>query len=262
MFDLDDCVREMSPVIRKASRAALAWYRQDHTVDNKSGDDFDPVTEADRHVERVLRDEIEQRYPDHSITGEEFGTKPGGEYGWLIDPIDGTRAFVVGQPMWGTLVGLCRGDEPVAGWMHIPTLDETFIGDHKGARWLSGDQARTLATRAVSLDEAILASTHPSMFDDGGEREAFGAVEAAVRMTRWGGDCLNYGLLAMGHIDVIIEAKLEAYDIVPLIPIIERAGGVVTDRAGHPPLDGGFVVAAGSAELHAAVLDLVNRPAT
>jgi histidinol phosphatase-like enzyme (inositol monophosphatase family) len=258
-FDLDGCVSTMTPLIRDAGRVALDWYRRPVQVTNKSDQtDYDPVTEADRRIETLLRSAIEDRFADHAITGEEFGTTGDGPYHWLIDPIDGTRAFVIGQPMWGTLVGLQHGKTVLAGWMYVPPLDEMFVGSLGSTRWQGPEEHRTLATRSVAIEDAILAATHPAMFSTDDERDAFGRVDAAVKMTRFGGDCLNYGLLAMGLIDVVVEAKLQPYDIVALIPIIEGAGGVITDRSGAAPLDGGFVVAAGTAALHAEVLDLVN----
>jgi histidinol phosphatase-like enzyme (inositol monophosphatase family) len=259
-FNLDECVSAITPVVASAGGAALDWYRRPIEVADKSTatGDYDPVTEADRHVERLLRDEIERRYPDHAITGEEFGSTGDSEYRWVIDPIDGTRAFVVGQPMWGTLVGLEHRGEVIAGWMYVPALDEMFVGSQGSTRWQAPGEQRTLRTRSVALGDAVLAATHPAMFAVGGERDAFDRVDAAVRMTRFGGDCLNYGLLAMGLIDVVVEASLQSYDIVALIPIIEGAGGVITNRDGQRPLDGGFVVAAGTPDLHAEVLELVN----
>ena len=156
-------------------------------------------------------------------------------------------------------MGLQHDGEVLAGWMYVPPLDEMFVGTPDSTRWSGPDEQGVLATRSVAIGDAVLAATHPAMFALEGERAAFDRVDAAVKMTRFGGDCLNYGLLAMGLIDVVVEAMLQPYDIVALIPIIEGAGGVITDRRGAVPLEGGFIVAAGSAPLHAEVLELVNR---
>lgn len=282
-----DWAEQVLAFIRPASRRSLDWYRSGpqtrSMVENKEADgaagpgheySFDPVTEADRLVEQLLRHEIEQRYPHHGIVGEEFGVKDGHDsHSWIIDPIDGTRAFIVGQPMWGTLVGLLDGGRPVAGWMHIPTLDETYLGVVGGgapvARHVIHDGEETgrayseLAVRETAeLRHAILASTHPDMFDDerGGEQERFDALRSAVKMTRFGGDCLNYGLLAAGLIDLVVENGLASYDIAPLIPIIEAAGGVVTTLDGTSAAGGGYVVAAATPALHQAAVTILSGP--
>ncbi len=280
-LDLEPFLRPVTELVRSAGDSALDWYRRfdrsgpDGGVENKaagdSGTGFDPVTEADRAVETRLRAGLSEIFPDHAIFGEEFGlTEPDGDdgtprYRWTIDPIDGTRAFITGQPMWGTLVGLQDGDRPIAGWMHVPTLAETFVGrvahldGGVGEAVLhAGGEVRPIATSAVTeLGDAIVMSTHPSMFEPGPQAEAFGRLGETVKMVRFGGDCLNYGLLAMGLSDLVVENGLAAYDIVPLIPIIEAAGGVVTDLDGARPMDGGYVVAASTPELHRAALELL-----
>lgn len=266
--------------VRSASQTSLGWYRSGHnrrdSVENKKADaggpaghemSFDPVTEADRSVERLLRDEIESRFPDHGIVGEEFGVRIGSSsYSWIIDPIDGTRAFIVGQPMWGTLVGLLDDGEPVAGWMHIPSLDESYFGIpagpepvathrvHRGGDGTADDQ-RLGVSAVADLNDAILACTHPDMFDDEQTADRFGALRSSVKMTRFGGDCLNYGLLAAGFVDLVVENGLAAYDIAPLIPIIKAAGGVVTTLDGGSAAGGGYVVAAATEDLHKAAVE-------
>ncbi len=279
-------------MIRSASRLSLGWFRSDRhqrdAVENKvvgevqqGGNEaaYDPVTEADRMVERRLRDDIGRRFPDHGIIGEEYGTHTGtSRYSWIIDPIDGTRAFIVGQPMWGTLVGLLDDGRPVAGWMHIPCLDESYIGvvesytETVGSVALNrvhGSSPQTVNAPSVervevdrrlnvslttTLSQAILASTHPDMFDDDATAAGYRSLRSSVRMTRFGGDCLNYGLLAAGLVDLVVENGLAPYDIAPLIPIIEAAGGIVTTVDGGPAAAGGFVVAAATASLHEAAL--------
>lgn len=275
-------VTTVAEVIRGAGRRSLRWYRvTSHSqADNKraveAGGDggFDPVTEADRAVESEIRSWLARHYPSHHIFGEEFGRHDGdgadSDYEWLIDPIDGTRAFVTGQPMWGTLVGLRRGGLPVAGWMYLPVLDESYVGvwDGMDERWAwfidygPGEGEATTTALAVSattsVAEAVVLSTHPEMFAPGPEADAFAAVADRAKMVRYSGDCVNYGLLAMGLVDLVIENELASYDIVPLIPIITAAGGVVTDRHGGSATEGGFVVAASTPELHTATLELLN----
>jgi histidinol phosphatase-like enzyme (inositol monophosphatase family) len=206
-------------------------------------------------VEDNLRAALHQMFPDHEVLGEERGLSGSGSYRWLIDPIDGTRSFVSGNPLWGTLLGLEHDGRPVAGWLHQPTLDETWVAAGSVRCHRSPHGERPLATRGVTeLEEAIVLCTTPEMFA-GEEAEAFARVASAARLTRYGGDCINYGLVALGHADVVIDNHLQAYDIVPLIPILEAAGAVVTDRAGGAATAGGFVVAAGTPQLHAVVLD-------
>ena len=257
-------VVEVTEILRAASDRALEWFRREMPVRNKHAavGSYDPVTEADHAVEDDLRAALAARYPNDRILGEERGETGQGARRWVIDPIDGTRAFVSGSPMWGTLLALHEGDHVLAGWMHLPASGETFVGtvDHS---WLDHHgEERTLRTRDVrDPAEAVLCATTPDMFDGPGELAAFERVADRAQLTRFGGDCVNYGLLALGTVDLVVEASLEPYDIMALIPIIESAGGVVTDRAGARAMDGGFVVAAATPELHAAALALVNDEA-
>ncbi|MEO1063431.1 MAG: inositol monophosphatase family protein [Actinomycetota bacterium] len=256
--DLDELVDELTPVIRAASRRSLEWFRRPIEVASKLAEGFDPVTEADRAVEDELRAHLTARFPDHRIVGEERGTTGSGELSWIIDPIDGTRAFVSGIPLFGTLVCLRDGDDPLLGWMHLPVLDETYVG-RAGRAWMDGPAGRReLATRrTAALAEATVCCTHPDMFTEADEVAAFERVAAACRMTRFGGDCANYGFLALGFVDAVVETDLAPYDIAALVPIVEGAGGVVTSRDGGSPGDGGFVVASAHAALHEELLAIV-----
>ncbi|MCP3990829.1 MAG: histidinol-phosphatase [Actinomycetia bacterium] len=228
-------------------------------VENKLEQGFDPVTEADRAVEDEIRAGLERRFADHAIMGEEGGETGEGPYRWVIDPIDGTRAFISGQPMWGTLVGFQIEGEPVAGWMHQPVLDETHVATPSGGWLTRNGETRPLGTsRVTELGDAIVLCTHPEMFVTEREREGFGRIDQAARLVRYSGDCVNYGLLAAGHADLVVENQLKPYDIIPLIPIVEAAGGVITDIAGRIPVDGGYVVAAASRELHEAALAMLS----
>ncbi len=226
-------------------------------MENKLGAGaFDPVTAADRGVEALIRARLGAVYPDSPIMGEEEGFTPGtSEWSWIIDPIDGTRAFITGVPAWGILLGLLRGGRPVGGIVHQPYLGETFVGGPGGAELRRAGEIRPLRTSGrTALAEAVLYSTHPGMFTGAAQR-GFDAVSVSVRMTRFGGDCYSYCLLAHGFIDLVIEAGLQPYDILPLVPIIEAAGGVVTGPDGAPPLAGGTVIAAASPDLHARALE-------
>ncbi len=258
-FDIDAHRESVTELVVAAGRSALAWYRTPIDVENKWETGFDPVTAADRAVEDEIRAGLIELFDDHAILGEERGETGSGPYRWVIDPIDGTRAFIIGHPLWGTLVGFEIDRRPVAGWMYLPALDETYLATPAGAVLHRNGTEAALATSTVTrLDLAIVASTHPEMFATPDEQAAFARLEAEVRMVRYGGDCANYGLLAEGLLHVVVENQLAAYDIAPLIPIIEGAGGVITDLDGGPVGDGGFVVASANRELHAAALAALN----
>ncbi len=255
IFDIGPYVDEVAAMVRTAGQLSLRWYRDLDQIDNKKADagleGYDPVTEADRAVEQELRTNLLERFPDHSVLGEEFGLTGEGPCRWIIDPIDGTRAFITGQPMWGTLLGLQVEGVPVAGWMYQPVLDETYVG-HGVSRLMTPAKTTTISVSATtSLDDAILFSTDPSMFAPGAKAEGYNRVRDRAKLVRYSGDCVNYGLLAMGLVDLVVEDKLEDYDIVPLIPIVEAAGGIITDLDGNVPVNGGFAVAAATEELHA-----------
>lgn len=256
-----DAVADLMPA---AGALALRWFRTPLDVINKAGGaHFDPVTRADREVEAFLLEELAQRFPEHRVFGEETGHGGGnGPLRWVIDPIDGTRAFVSGSPLWGIMVGLDDGERALGGVVHVPYLGETFAGD-RSAAWLRRDgQDLTLRARSTTqLEEAILYCTHPDTLAPGSEREAFLAVAGASRMLRYGGDCYSYCLLAMGQVDLVVEGCLQPYDVVPVIPIVEGAGGVMTDWRGGPAEPGGKVIAAATPELHAQALRLLAAAA-
>ncbi len=247
-------------VVQDAGEIALRYFRTALAVDNKPGKGrFDPVTQADREVEASLREALARRFPDFGIVGEETGSTPGrSDLNWVIDPIDGTKAFISGFPTWGILLGLQQGDRVHAGLMHQPVTGELFYGSAAGAFLQCRGQRTAMHTRQqVALDEALLYCTHPSMFANEANLEAFGRVAAKARLQRFGGDCYAYCMLALGQVDLVVEDTLQPYDIVPLIPIIEAAGGVVTDRRGRAPVAGGFVVAAANRQLHQEVMSLL-----
>lgn len=262
-FDITPWVDEVADLVQAAGRLSLQWYRNLDHIENKretaGADGYDPVTEADRAVERALRDGLAQRFPDHAITGEEYGTSGDGPYRWVIDPIDGTRAFITGQPMWGTLLGLQVHGEPVAGWMYQPVLDETYIG-HGATTLRTQTATKTISvSTTTSVDQAVLFSTDPgTMFEPGAQAEGYARVADRAKLVRFSGDCVNYGLLALGLVDLVIENQLQDYDILPLIPIIQGAGGIVTDLDGNLPVNGGFVVAAATPQLHAETMALLR----
>ncbi len=247
-----------------AGKAILPHFRAAlHVADKGGARGYDPVTVADRAAEEVIRTRIERAHPDHGIRGEELGWRKGASrYTWVIDPIDGTRSFILGQMHWATLIALHDGRRVVAGVAHQPYVGESFIAEAGGvALWRRGRERRRLRTRRCrSLADAVLACTDPTMFRNARDRAAFRRVADRVRLTRWGGDCYAYCLLAMGLIDVVIESSLHAYDIQALIPIVESAGGVITTWDDQRCDEGGSVVACGDRELHRKVLKRLATP--
>ncbi|MGE3231350.1 MAG: histidinol-phosphatase [Hyphomicrobium sp.] len=243
-------------VIRPHFRRALA-------VDNKAGANaFDPVTKADQAAERAIVKLIRARVPEHGIVGEEYGSeRVDAPYQWVIDPIDGTRSFITGTPMWGTLIGLLNSGEPVLGMMNQPFTGERFW-TAKSASHRSDPTGKTRRMRTRScakLSEALAMTTSPELFQPGVEADAFQRVKRDARMVRYGGDCYAYCMLAAGFVDLVIESGLKSYDVVALIPIVERAGGRMTTWDGSPATSGGRIVASGDPALHDKVLKLINR---
>jgi histidinol phosphatase-like enzyme (inositol monophosphatase family) len=237
----------------------LPFFRTSLGVDNKGGHDFDPVTEADRAAEAVMRRLIQANFPQHGIVGEEFGNeREDAEYVWVLDPIDGTKSFISGFPTWGTLIALMHKKTPVFGMMHQPYIGERFSGDNGSAHYYGSAGPRRLAARrCASLKDATLFTTSPLLMNET-DRTIFGRVADQARLTRYGGDCYSYCMLAAGHLDLVIETELKPYDIAALIPIIAGAGGIVTTWEGKPAQDGGRIVAAGDPRIHEAALKLLN----
>ncbi len=232
-------------------------------TDDKTGDaagQFDPVTLADKGAEQAIRALIEAKRPDDGILGEEFGDKESANgTKWVIDPIDGTRAFISGMPTWGTLIGYHDGTKPVVGIMDQPFVGERFIGWPGGAALMREGKTTTLKTRACAgISDAIFACTTPELFKTPIEQSAYEYLLRETKMLRLGTDCYAYCLLAHGLIDIVLEAGLKPFDIQALIPIVEGAGGTVTDWAGGPAEDGGQVLATGDARLHDQVLRELN----
>jgi len=239
-----------------AADAIQPYFRAGLAVEDKGGRLYDPVTVADKAAEEAMRALIQAQYPSHGILGEEHGVAQGSSpLTWVLDPIDGTRAFITGLPLWGTLIALNDGKRPVLGVMNQPFTGERFIGTGDSA-WLGERRLRTRA--CASLGAASLMCTTPDMFEGAQQKAAFERVAGKVRMLRYGGDCYAYCMLASGFVDVIVEASLQPYDVQALMPIIEGAGGVMTAWDGGSAQNGGCVVACGDPALHAQVLALLQ----
>lgn len=258
--EIRDALSFARQILPAAGALALQYFRQPVDIENKLGDDgFDPVTCADREVEAFLRDQLSKRFPSYCIIGEEGGITPGDtDIKWVIDPIDGTKAFISGFPTWGILLGLQRGSQVVAGLMYQPATGELFIGSEDEGLLVHAEKVTPLQTSETErLEDAILYCTHESMFADEANLAAFRRIAAKARLQRFGGDCYAYCMLALGLVDLVVEDTLQPYDIIPLIPIIEAAGGVVTDDKGTLPLAGGFVIAAATRQLHDEAMSLL-----
>ena len=249
-------------LVARAGQVILPFFRTELVVENKLSDGgFDPVTEADRGAETVIRSGIQKTFPEHGVLGEEFGHSQGNGLTWVIDPIDGTRAFMAGMLHWGVLLALFDGQRPILGVMHQPFTDEFFAGDCRNAHYHCGDVSRPLRVRScVDLEDAVLTTTSPRYFAMQ-ERDAFARLEERAKATRYGGDCYIYAMLAMGQVDLATDSSLNPYDIQALIPIIQGAGGVVTAADGGDASMGGFVIAAGSSKVHQQALAVVKEGA-
>ena len=257
--DIDIVPSELESILQEAGAATLQHFRADLSIENKAGPGaFDPVTQADKLAETIIRDRLAEKFPSHSILGEEFGGELGDGPTWIIDPIDGTRSFMSGMLHWGVLLGFYDQGEPQFGAMYQPFTQELFWGDNNSATYQRGDDTRVLkVSPCESLDVATLAATGPEMFS-GDEVPRFEAVRDSAQQIRFGGDCYLYALIAMGQIDIGVESGLNPYDIAALIPIIRGAGGQVTNWSGGSAALGGQILATGDARVHADALKLLN----
>lgn len=229
----------------------LPYFRRNTHIDVKYSPVWDPVTEGDRAGERAIRRLIEERYPDHGINGEEYGAKEGRSgFTWVLDPVDGTRAFVCGMPTWATLIGLSFEGRPVLGLMNQPFVGDMFYGSPEGA-WLDHrGSTHPIRTRSgINLGAAIVGTTAPELYRTERDRAAFERLKHKVQMTRYGGDAYFFALMAAGHLDIAMDANLQAYDISPLLPIVSGAGGVYAEWNGGDAAKGGNVITAGSQAL-------------
>ena len=243
-----------------AGHVIRPYFRKRIEIVDKGEGAFDPVTEADRRAEEVLRDLIVKAYPHDGVLGEEFGETNGTSgFRWLIDPIDGTRSFITGITLWGTLIALEQDGKPAIGILDQPILNERFIGVRGKATLTTPEGTVALHTRACAkLGDAVVTTTHPYAYFTPEQMVVFDRVARKARMSRFNGDCYSYGMLGMGFIDAVVEAGLRAWDVAALIPIVEGAGGIITDWTGAPVLGGGDVIAAGDARVHAEALKLLS----
>ncbi|HEY2384289.1 MAG TPA: histidinol-phosphatase [Terriglobia bacterium] len=247
----------------KAGEVIRPFFRQRIEVTDKGlekGSVFDPVTAADKGAEQAIRAIIERERPDDGILGEEFGEKKSASgRTWVLDPVDGTRAFITGRHEWGSLIALEDNGRAVLGIMDQPVLRERFIGVNGRAELIAGGTSLQLQVRQCGdIAAAVLCATHPDAYFSENERKAFVRVQRKVRMTRFGGDCYLFSVLALGFIDLIIEASFHRWDVAALIPIVEGAGGIITNWEGQSCAAGGRILAAGDPGIHAQAIKLLN----
>jgi inositol-phosphate phosphatase/L-galactose 1-phosphate phosphatase/histidinol-phosphatase len=259
-------VNELESYIQLASRLADAagavirrYWRTPVAVDDKG--DQSPVTIADREAEAAMRQIIGQTCPDHGILGEEHGSQHlDAKYVWVLDPVDGTRAFITGKPSFGTLIALWQDGKPLLGVIDQPILKERWLGVRGRPTLLNGQEVRCRPCDA--LDKAALYATGPEMFE-GQDAADFERLRKKVKLPRYGADCYAYALLATGFVDLVCEASLKPYDYAAMVPVIEGAGGVCTDWQGRPLTlaSEGRVLAAGDARLHGMALKVLGEKA-
>ncbi len=249
----------------RAGEVIRPYFRQRLNIDDKGSFGgkamFDPVTAADRGAEEAIRAIIAAERPDDAILGEEFGAKRGTSGRcWVLDPVDGTRAFITGRHMWGTLIALEEQGERVLGIIDQPVTRERFIG-YDGQSYLitPEGQSKLKVRPCPGLSAAVISTTHPWAFFDQKDRQAFRSLCAQAQMSYFGGDCYAYALLAMGFIDIIVESLLKPWDVAALIPVIENAGGICTDWQGNPvSAEGGNMLAVGDRRVHDEALKILN----
>lgn len=249
--DWQDLTRFAVALAKASAVEILPYFRCNTQIDVKEGPVWDPVTEGDRAGERVIRQMIEERYPDHGIHGEEYGIKEGRSgFTWILDPVDGTRSFVCGMPTWATLIGLSFEEKPVLGLMNQPFVGDMFYGSPVGA-WLDhrGDTHAIRTRTGIRLSSATIGTTAPELYRSEKDRLAFERLRQTAQLTRYGGDAYFFAVMAAGHIDIAMDANLQAYDIAPLLPIVTGAGGVYAEWTGGNAAKGGNVITAGSQAL-------------
>ena len=254
--DLDAFVALGLSLADAAGEVIRPYFRKPIAVDDKP--DLSPVTAADREAEQLMRSLIESRFPDHGILGEEFGSlREDAEYVWVLDPIDGTKSFISGVPLFGTLIALTQAQRPILGIIDQPISRERWVGVAGHQTMFNGAAAHCRGCSGLAA--ATLFATGPDMFR-GAEAAAFDRLSRAVKLTRFGADCYAYGLLAAGFIDLVLEARLKPYDFCAMVPIVEGAGGVATDWRGAELglASDGRVLVAGDRRVHEAARALLG----
>ncbi len=254
--EIDHLCQFACKLANAAAEVTLEYFRAPIGIDNKLGDDgFDPVTKADQGAEKAIRTLINEIYPDHGIHGEEFGIKEASSpFEWVLDPVDGTRAFISGLPTWGTLIALKYNGVPIIGIIDQPYLKERYLGWPGGAT-LNGTPIKTRT--CSGLQTATISTTDPDLFT-AHERPQFDEIRKKSQLIRMGLDCYAYAVMASGFMDLVIESGLQPYDMMALIPVIRGAGGSATNWEGNAPGDCGRLLAVGDPALLDEVLPILK----
>jgi myo-inositol-1(or 4)-monophosphatase len=247
----------------QSAKITMKNFRQKLVTTNKNTSNYkiDPVTDADKNAENLIRRLIEEKYPDHSVVGEEFSSKDRDpRYRWYIDPIDGTKSFISGIPLWGTLIGLEIDGSPAFGIIDNPSTKERYIGSTSVSyKIFDGHKSIIRTSEQSNINDLKFGYTTEEMFDDDFTKKVLANVTQVVGMTRTGGDCYFYGLLASGYLDLIIENNLKPFDIIPIVPIIIGAGGFISDWNGHPEYKNGNIIVSNNSRNHQQILDIIEQ---
>jgi histidinol phosphatase-like enzyme (inositol monophosphatase family) len=240
-------------LVEKSALLINKYFRTNIKIENKN--DLSPVTIADKNTEKMMRKMIMKDFPDHGIIGEEYGEyNPKAVYKWVIDPIDGTKSFISGTPLFGTLVALTKNEYPILGIINLPVLGETLVGDNRKTE-LNGVEVNFRPCNSIST--SLLLTTDVKNISEYRDLDKFNSLAGQVKMFRTWGDCYGYYLLATGYADIMVDPIMSAWDLLALIPIIKGAGGIITDYNGNDPLCGNSIVAAAK-NLHTEVIKILN----
>ena len=243
-----------------ARKISLKYFKKKLKIISKEKNIFDPVTIADITIQKKINRLISNRYPDHSILGEEESIIKKSDYEWCIDPIDGTKSFIQGVPLWGTLISLAKNNKIILGIADIPALDERYIGySDKSFKIVKGKKYNLKVNNNSEINDCVLNTTSPYVFANQSDQKSFEKVSKKVKSTRLGGDCYSYCLLADGLVDIVIESGLKPWDIRALEPIIVNAGGILKTWNKEEVISGGRIIACNSKKLYNKVLNIIKK---
>ena len=258
--DIIELIRFSNFLADNARKISLKYLKKKIKIISKDKDIFDPVTIADITIQKKINRLINKYYPSHSILGEEESVIKESEYEWCIDPIDGTKSFIQGVPLWGTLISLAKNNKIIVGIADIPALDERYVGyTNKSYKLIKGKKYNLNVRNNTKLSECILNTTSPYVFANNLDQRSFEKLSKKVRSTRLGGDCYSYCLLADGHVDIVLESGLKPWDIRALEPIITNAGGIIRTWENNEILSGGRIIACNNNKLFTNIIKVIKK---
>ena len=258
--NINNFVKFSYKLANEARRISLYYFKKKIIIKNKLSQGFDPVTLADIKIQKRLNNVILNNFPDHSILGEEESFLKNAKYEWCIDPIDGTKSYIQGVPLWGTLISLSKDKKIILGLVDIPVLDERYIGYSSNSYKIKKNKKTKLNVRKIKkLSEAILNTTSPYVFASNRDQKSFEKLSKLSKSTRLGGDCYSYCLLADGYVDIVVESGLNPWDIRALEPIIKNAGGIIKTWENEKIFDGGRILACGSKKIFDECLTILRQ---